>query len=160
MYYYKTIFDDRYRVALVKEEILWTGRTPDEYRTPEELMDFCRTRLHLDCLTEERVYCFCLDSALHLTGYFLVSAGTINQSLVSSREVFLKSFLAGAVSLVLIHNHPSGNVSPSGYDCLVTEQIAKAGMLIGIELLDHLILGKEKYYSFKEMEPERLEVKL
>ncbi len=81
-----------------------------------------------------------------------ISKGTVNASLITPRELFLEALRKEAVSIILLHNHPSGDPSPSGEDILVTERILKAGELIGIELLDHIIIGNNCYISFRESE--------
>jgi DNA repair protein RadC len=81
----------------------------------------------------------------------LVSLGTLNASLVHCRELFRFAILTGAHSIVTIHNHPSGDTSPSGEDQSLTRRILEAGHLLGIELLDHVIIGPpDQYYSFKQ----------
>ena len=79
-----------------------------------------------------------------------ISIGSVNASIVSSREIFMEALNAKAVYLVLLHNHPSGNASPSGADMEVTERICQASKLMDIPLLDHIIIGDNCYYSFKE----------
>ena len=82
----------------------------------------------------------------------LVSVGTINASLVIPREVFKSSILANASAIIGLHNHPSGNVKPSKEDMIVTRKLQKCGQLLGIELLDHIIVGgtNGKMLSFRE----------
>lgn len=78
------------------------------------------------------------------------SIGTVNASLVSPREIFLKALAFHAVSVIMLHNHPSGDPTPSEEDLLLTLRVSNAGEMIGIELLDHLVLGDRKYISFRE----------
>lgn len=80
----------------------------------------------------------------------IISKGTVNATLISPREVFLESLSNEAVYIILIHNHPSGDPTPSQEDILTTKRIKEAGMLIGIMLLDHIIIGDKKYVSLKE----------
>lgn len=82
----------------------------------------------------------------------IVSVGTINASLVSTREVFKTSILSNAASIIAIHNHPSGNITPSKQDRLITEKLYQAGQLMDIELLDHIIVGgtTSEILSFQE----------
>jgi DNA repair protein RadC len=81
----------------------------------------------------------------------IISKGTVNSSLISPREIFLESLNNQAVYIVLIHNHPSGDPTPSKEDILATRRIKEAGQLIGIMLLDHIIIGDRKYVSLKEL---------
>lgn len=80
----------------------------------------------------------------------VISKGTVNASLISPREIFLESLNNQAVYIILIHNHPSGDPTPSKEDILATKRIKEAGMLIGIMLLDHIIIGDKRYISMKE----------
>jgi DNA repair protein RadC len=81
----------------------------------------------------------------------MISRGTLNASLVLPREVFKGALLANAHSLILAHNHPSGNTEPSSADRTVTETLLKAGKLLDVQILDHVIVGSTgKYYSFRD----------
>ncbi|HIW84220.1 MAG TPA: DNA repair protein RadC [Candidatus Dorea gallistercoris] len=91
-----------------------------------------------------------LNAKAGLIGETDISKGTVNASLITPRELFLEALRREAVSIILLHNHPSGDPSPSQEDLLVTERILRAGELIGIELLDHIIIGNNCYISFRE----------
>ena len=80
----------------------------------------------------------------------IVSRGIVNASLCHPREVFRPAILAGAVQIVIAHNHPSGEISPSTEDRNVTKQIFEAGKLLDIPLRDHIIIGDGEYFSFAE----------
>ncbi len=77
-----------------------------------------------------------------------VSIGTLNASLIHPREVFKEAIKASAFSLILVHNHPSGNSEPSNEDLEVTEKLSRLGEELGIKLLDHVIIGKDKYWNW------------
>ncbi|TLM97475.1 hypothetical protein FDZ73_24970, partial [bacterium] len=79
-----------------------------------------------------------------------VSIGSLNASLVHPRELFKNAIKKSAAALILVHNHPSGDPSPSREDIDVTRRLAEAGKLLGIEILDHVIIGDLKYVSLKE----------
>ena len=79
-----------------------------------------------------------------------ISKGTINSSLVHPREVFREAILNSTNKIIVMHNHPSGNVEPSQADKVLTNKLKKSGEIIGIEVLDHIIIGDGVYYSFKE----------
>lgn len=84
----------------------------------------------------------------------LVTLGTLDASLVHPRESFRHAVMQGASSIVFIHNHPSGDVSPSGSDHAVTERMISSGKIMGIDVLDHIIVGNDttEYYSMREKE--------
>ena len=76
--------------------------------------------------------------------------GTVNTSVISPREIFLEALSARAVQIILLHNHPSGDVQPSREDMAVTRRIRDAGEMLGIRLADHIIIGERAYISFRE----------
>ena len=79
-----------------------------------------------------------------------MSIGTVNSSIASPREIFLEAFKQKAVSIVLLHNHPSGDASPSRQDIELTGRVKQAGEFLGISLVDHIIIGDNTYVSLKE----------
>ncbi len=79
-----------------------------------------------------------------------ISVGSLNSSVVHPREVFRKAISWSSAGMILVHNHPSGDVSPSKEDILLTSRLTESGNLLGIEILDHVIIGENDYYSFKE----------
>ena len=99
---------------------------------------------------QEVLLCVMLDTQNSFLGEVEISKGTVNASLISAREIFLSALRHQAVNIVLLHNHPSGNPAPSDEDIEVTKNIRSAGDLLGIKLLDHIIIGNQKYISFCE----------
>ena len=91
-----------------------------------------------------------LDARNHLIAEKRISTGTVNASLGSTRELFLEALRVHAVHLILIHNHPSGDPTPSAEDKRITKKVRQAGALLDITPLDHIIIGDRKYYSFRE----------
>lgn len=93
-----------------------------------------------------------LDTGLRPINLNIVSIGTVNQSMVHPREVFKASILSNASSVICIHNHPSGNLTPSNEDIDITNRLKECGDLLGIRVEDHLIIGGSRgtYYSFFE----------
>ena len=91
-----------------------------------------------------------LDGRNHLLGEQTISKGTVGATLITPREVFVEALKFHAVSLILVHNHPSGDPSPSECDVEITERIYRSGELIGVKLLDHIVIGDQKYVSFRE----------
>lgn len=97
---------------------------------------------------QEYFYCLYLDNKNYLIERKLLFIGTINRSIVHPREIFKEAYLASASKIICLHNHPSGDVSPSLEDIRLTISLIKIGKLLGIEIIDHIILSDEKYYSF------------
>ena len=91
-----------------------------------------------------------LDVRCRVIRTALLSVGTIDATTVHPREVFREAAVAGASSVVLFHNHPSGDPSPSPDDVRLTARLVRAGEVMGIEVIDHLILADHRYYSFRE----------
>lgn len=92
----------------------------------------------------------CMDIKNQPTSINVVSIGTLNSSLVHPREVFKVAILANSASIIVAHNHPSGDPIPSKEDINITIRLKEAGKIIGIDILDHVIIGENKHISFKE----------
>lgn len=99
---------------------------------------------------QECFYCFYFDNKQHLIGKELLFVGTVNKSLVHPREVFKYAYLYSASSIVCVHNHPSGDVSPSLDDIEVTNALVSISFVQKIPLLDHIIVSDKNYYSFSD----------
>ena len=118
------------------------------YRTPYSIADYYMERLRHENVEYTILVLF--DSGLHVIGEKILSKGTVNASLLSPREVFVQALKDQAASVMLLHNHPGGDPTPSGNDMQVTERVLEAGKLTDIPLLDHIIIGDNSYFSFKE----------
>ena len=105
---------------------------------------------HLRHEEQEMLIVMLLDGRYHLLGEQTISKGTVGATLITPREVFVEALKFHAVSLILVHNHPSGDPSPSECDVEITERIYRSGELIGVKLLDHIVIGDQKYVSFRE----------
>ena len=99
---------------------------------------------------QEVVICMMSDVKGHFLGDKILTRGTVTGSMVTPREIYMEALRRHAVSLILIHNHPSGDPTPSPDDVQITTRIYQAGELIGIHLLDHIVIGDQKYCSFRE----------
>jgi len=98
-----------------------------------------------------------LDNKLNVVSYCDVARGDISQSFLNPREIFKRALVSNAKSIIIAHNHPSGDVTPSLEDSTVTKIIKEAGEIMGIKLLDHVIVGEKEYYSFFENDPEMID---
>ena len=99
---------------------------------------------------KEHFYVMHLDARSRVKLVELVSMGTLTSSLVHPRETFRRAVIAGTASIIVAHNHPSGEVDPSEEDTKVTRVLHDAGNILGISLLDHMIFAKGKFFSFQE----------
>ena len=119
-----------------------------QVRSPEDVVN--RYQSVMRDLKHEIFKVILLDSANHILRDAVVSHGILNSSLAHPREVFRPAILEPAASVILIHNHPSGNPEPSAEDIQITRQIVEAGKVIGIPVHDHVIIAGTKYTSFAE----------
>ena len=97
---------------------------------------------------QEFFYCLYLDNKKRLIEKKLLFIGTLNNASVHPREIFKNAYLLSADSIVCIHNHPSGDVLPSKEDILLTKKLIEIGKINGINVIDHIIIGHNNYYSF------------
>lgn len=119
------------------------------FRKPEDIaMYYMETCRHLEV---EHVFLLCLDNQLQLIKECVLSKGTINCSLISPREVFIKAIETKAVNILLLHNHPSGDPTPSKQDIEISKKVMEAGELMDIKLIDHIIIGDHTYVSLKSL---------
>jgi DNA repair protein RadC len=98
----------------------------------------------------EVLYVLCFDTKMRIVALHKVSEGALNSAIVHPREIFKSAILNNAGSIIIAHNHPSYCEKPSQEDLEITQRIASAGQILGIELLDHLIVTPERHYSIKE----------
>lgn len=118
------------------------------FNSPQIVADYFMEDLrHMD---KEEVIALFLNTKHMLIKQIELSKGTVNSSLLSTRELFVEALKYNSVYIVLIHNHPSGDPTPSREDIVNTRKVYEAGKLIGIELIDHVIIGDNKYISLKE----------
>ena len=118
------------------------------FHNPYSIADYYMERFRHE--TVEYIMLLLFDSALHLIKEIILSKGTVHASLLSPREVYIHAFQEQAASIMLLHNHPGGNPTPSENDLTVTQRIIQSGILVDIPLLDHIIIGDNSYFSFQE----------
>ena len=117
-------------------------------RSPEDAANYVMEEMRF--LTQEHFVCLYLNTKNQVIHQQTVFIGSLNASIVHPREVFKEAFRRSAASFICLHNHPSGDPGPSREDIEVTRRLNECGKLIGIELLDHLIIGDQKFVSLKE----------
>lgn len=133
------------RMVREASSILYPGR---RIHKPQDAADLFRQFVG-DC--DREAFCIlCLNTKNEPTAIHLVSTGTLNASLVHPRETFKLAILANSAAIIACHNHPSGHADPSPQDIELTERLRKSGCLLGIDLLDHIILGHGCFISMKE----------
>lgn len=102
-------------------------------------------------LETEHLFLIMLNTKHKLLGDIILSKGTVNASIFSPREALIEALRIGAVYIILMHNHPSGDPTPSREDIMTTKRMHDAGNIIGITLIDHIIIGDNRYISLKKM---------
>lgn len=117
-------------------------------RKPQDAAEYVMEELRY--LKKEHFICLFLNTKNHIIARETLSMGTLNASLVHPREVFRAAIKCNSASIICAHNHPSGDPSPSPEDISLTKRLAEAGQLVGIEVLDHLVIGDGRYVSLKE----------
>ena len=105
---------------------------------------------YLNGVDREHLVLLTLDTKNCINSITTVSIGSLNTSIVHPREVFKTAIISNASSIILAHNHPSGDPTPSKEDINITDRIKESGKILGIDLLDHLIIGDDSYISLKE----------
>lgn len=139
-----------YSLRVVKES---SGRYDIDSKilsNPRVTVDLVNSVMELDSRAEELLVLCTLDTKNKVTGLFTVSQGSLCNSIVHPREIFKRALLQNSANIILLHNHPSGDPAPSREDINITERIKRAGEIIGIKLLDHIIIGNDCYVSLKE----------
>jgi DNA repair protein RadC len=117
-------------------------------RSPENVDELLREELRY--LQKEHFVCLFLNTKNHVIGQETLSMGSLNASIVHPREVFRAAIKRSSAALICVHNHPSGDPTPSPEDIQITQRLVEAGAIIGIEVLDHVIIGDHKFISLKE----------
>lgn len=116
--------------------------------TPSSIADYYMEQLR-HC-KQELLICAFFDTKCNFLGDALISKGSVNSSCASPREIFRYAFEYEAVLLILLHNHPSGDPTPSKDDMQITYRVEKGAQILELQLVDHIIIGDNRYYSFKE----------
>jgi DNA repair protein RadC len=137
-----------YRVQLVRDTTIRTPRP--QFRCAKDVADLLWQ--FLSEVDREHFVVILVDRKNRLIGIHTVSVGSLTASVVHPREVFKVAILSNAAAILCGHNHPSGDPQPSGEDCSLTRRLVQAGQLLGIEVLDHVIIGDgaADYYSFAD----------
>ena len=139
----------KYKLELIKEES-HKYEVDTRISKPQDLVDVLNLVCRINNNTEEVMLLLTLNTKNVITGWFEVSRGSIDTSIVHPREIFKRALTNNATNIVVAHNHPSGDPNPSKEDINITNRLKECGKLLGINLIDHIIIGDEKYVSLKE----------
>lgn len=136
-------------IKMVRERsVLYEGR---KISSPEDAIRLAKDFMeNIEKLDREVFLCIYNNTKNEPTALEVISTGSLNASIVHPREVLKTAILSNSNSMIFLHNHPSGDPSPSIEDKNITERLVESGNILGIKVLDHIVLGNNKYYSFKE----------
>ena len=136
-------------IELGRRTLADTLQARPQFRHPRDIAAFLLPQYGAHPV--ERFGVMLLDARYRLLSTRLISVGSLDASIAHPREIFRGAIVAGAAAVVAFHNHPSGDVTPSRDDFVLTERLRRAGEIIGIELVDHVILADTRYKSFKDL---------
>jgi DNA repair protein RadC len=140
-----------YRIPIVSVQLVREQTYQAPLRTISSLQDaYDLLRDWLEARDRECFGLVLLDTRHKVIGLHIVSIGSLNASVVHPREVMKTAILANAAALLLVHNHPSGDATPSQEDLAITSRLKQTGELLGIPVLDHLVIGDGCFVSLKE----------
>lgn len=146
---YKTMLDEDRKNILVRES---SKNYPGlgGLDSPDSVCLLANSVFDASRLAEEHAWLIAVNTKNHPIGVFEVSHGSDCAAVVTPRELFVRLFLCGAHAFFLIHNHPSGDITPSPEDDTLTKRIIASGKTLNVELLDHVIIADRMYYSYRE----------
>lgn len=137
-----------YKLKMIKEESVEYGNAT--VKSPTDIIRLAHDVMGLHEAAEENFVIVCLNTKNKISGVHTVSIGSLNASIVHPREVFKAAMLNNSSGILLVHNHPSGDPEPSREDIETTNRLVNAGNILGIKVLDHVIIGDNRYKSLKE----------
>ena len=136
----------RYRVTLVRE-----GSSANQIniiKTPEDVVNILSA--DYDAAVVEMAQMLALGTKNKIIGIFTISTGSLNASIIHPRDIFQRAILSNAASVILAHNHPSGDPTPSSEDIELTNKLVQVGKMMDLPILDHVVIGDGKFVSLKE----------
>ncbi|MDY0282509.1 MAG: JAB domain-containing protein [Salinivirgaceae bacterium] len=136
--------------TLPRLKVTRSGRIKEPGATYQSVNDVLKNTRKMLRLDQEQFWVLHLNAKNQLIGYEVISAGSLTASIVHPREVFKGAILNGSAAIVCCHNHPSGDPTPSSEDDIITARLRRGADLLGIRLLDHVIIGLKKYYSYSD----------
>lgn len=139
-----------YKVKTIQISYKLKEQDPEKISTEQEAFILAK-RIYQDLdVDQEHFSILALNTRNETTGYKIISSGGQASALIDPKVVFRNALLLGAVSIILVHNHPSGGTTPSEEDIDLTHKLKKCGDFLQIRVLDHIIIANDKYYSFAE----------
>ena len=137
-------------LRLVREDVGTYKMGKSSATSPRTTSSILNQVFDMENLTKEIFVVVFLNNKNEIVGLSKMSEGVINATLVSPRDIFQLAFTVNANSIIIAHNHPSGDTSPSNEDLMLTKRIKKASDIMDVNLIDHIIIGDNRYFSLKE----------
>ena len=137
------------RIVLVKENA-HRYNINRKITEPADVVTACKEIYHMNEMSQELFVALFLNVRNLIVGVHLISRGSVDAAVAHPREIFKAALLHNASNILVAHNHPSGDVSPSREDDVLTKQLTKSGSILGIPVLDHVIIGDDSFYSYRE----------
>lgn len=144
----------KFKLKLIREDLSsYITEKEGKIKGPTSVKEILINNIKLHEEPEEVLILITLDTKNNFTGYFEVSRGSINSTIVSMREIFKRALLSNATQIIIAHNHPSGNVKPSREDIAISQRIKATGEILNVQCLDFVIIGSNgELSSLKELE--------
>lgn len=120
------------------------------FSDPESIYKSEIVKKELKLADREKFMAFFLNGRNKVLSYEIISIGSLNSSIVHPRESFKGAIMSSATSIVFVHNHPTGDPTPSNDDIAITKRLVESGKILGIKVLDHIIIGDNDYFSFSK----------
>lgn len=152
MYEYKIRLKRNSRKPFMVQEKPVNYEATKRMNNSHEIVRMMNDAYGLQELADEHTYLITMNTRCDINAVFLIGAGTVNLCPVSVKSVFTNALLAGASAIVLVHNHPSGDATPSDEDYMLAKRVATAGELIGVYVADFIIVGNGTYVSFRDVD--------
>ena len=140
----------KYTTQLVKESSVNYRVCDVQADSPRSIAEVLAEGLELSTKLQEEMWVLMLNVKCKIIGASMISRGGISSCAADTREVFRPAIVAGAYAVILAHNHPSGDPTPSEGDLTITKRLKEAGEILGVQVLDHIIVGDHIYHSMKE----------
>jgi DNA repair protein RadC len=140
----------KFEKLIREKEVAGYFHIPDAIGSPQDAFDTIVELTKCDRETQEVFGVLSLNTKNKVIGCEIIHKGSVNASIVAPRDVFKQVLLKGATSFMIFHNHPSGDSFRSNEDIQVTKRLKEVGQLMGIELLDHIIVGDDEFYSMRD----------
>lgn len=135
---------------LIKEKIVQEYYIEEPLNSPNKIVNFFIDNFDICSYIEEYIYLICFDIKVNVNGVYEVSHGSVDRALCDMRSIFSCALKTLSSDIVLVHNHPSGDPTPSNEDDELFDRLRKCGNILGVEVLDSIIIGSNSYYSYKE----------